>query len=55
MLEKAEETIKRKNETATVMRKFLNDNEYKSNSQYDQIVDHVNTILKKIQVHLELK
>ena len=46
MLEKAEETIKRKNETAAVMRKFLNDNEYKSNSQYDRIVEHVNIVLK---------
>ena len=30
LLEKAEETIRRKNETATAMRKFLENNEYRS-------------------------
>lgn len=46
MLEMAEETIKRKNEIVGVIQKFLENNEYKSNSQYDQIVEHANTVLK---------
>lgn len=46
MLEMAEETIKRKNEITGVIQKFLEDNEYKSNSQYDQITEHANTVIK---------
>lgn len=46
MLEKAEEIIKQKNEIATTLRKFLENNEYKSRSQYDQIVEHINACLK---------
>ena len=46
MLEKAENIIKRKNENATILKKFLENNEYKSCSQYNRIAKYI----RKIQV-----
>lgn len=45
MLEKAENIIKRKNENATILKKFLENNEYKSCSQYNRIAKYINIVL----------
>lgn len=47
MLETAEETIQRKNEIATALRKFLESNAYQSHSQYKKITKHINTLLQR--------
>ena len=44
-LEEAENIIKRKNEVAVTLRKFLEDNQYKSNSQYFRLVNKINEII----------
>lgn len=44
-LEEAEKIIKRKNEVAATLRKFLEDNQYKSNSQYFRLVNKINEII----------
>lgn len=46
MLEKAEKTIKHKTEVAKTLRKFLENNEYKSSFQYNKIKKHIDTVLK---------
>lgn len=43
--ELAENTIKRKVEIATILRSFIEENEYKSHLQYRQITEHIGTIL----------
>lgn len=45
MLAAAEITIKRKNHIATTLRRFLENNEYKSRSQYGEIENHINMVL----------
>lgn len=45
-LSQAEATIKRKNDVAVNLRRFLESNEYKTRSQYHQLVKQVNMVLK---------
>lgn len=45
-LVRAENIIKRKNEVSTTLRKFLENNEYKSHSQYNRLTKQINEILK---------
>lgn len=45
-LVRAENIIKRKNEVSTTLRKFLENNEYKSHSQYTRLAKQINEILK---------
>lgn len=42
----AENIIKRKNEVAKTLRNFLEDNEYRSNSQYKRLVKQINEVLR---------
>ncbi len=45
MLEKAEKTIKQKNDIAITLSNFLENNEYKSRSQYNKIAEYIKIIL----------
>lgn len=45
-LSQAEATIKKKNDVAVNLRRFLESNEYKTRSQYHQLVKQVNMVLK---------
>lgn len=45
MLAKAEKTIKRKNDVAATIRAFLENNEYKSRSQYNKVEEQIDTVL----------
>lgn len=45
MLAKAEKTIKQNNDIATTLRKFLENNEYKSHSQYNQVIKQIYIVL----------
>ena len=45
-LVRAENIIKRKFDIATILRKFLESNEYKSRSQYHRIKEKIDTVLK---------
>lgn len=45
MLEKAEKTIKRKNDIATMLKAFLEHNEYQSRPQYDRIKTQINKMM----------
>ena len=45
-LAQAEKAIKRKNEVAMILRKFLDNNEYKSRSQYKRIVKKIYMVLE---------
>ena len=49
-LEIAEKAIRSKNEIATILRKFLENNEYKSQSQYNRLVRRIDRILKNTGV-----
>ena len=46
MIEIAEKTIKRKNEIAAKLIKFLENNKYKTNSQYNKIIKHIYILLE---------
>lgn len=45
MLARAEKTIKRKNDVAATIRGFLENNEYKSRSQYNKVKKQIDTVL----------
>lgn len=45
-LARAENVIKGKNDVATILRRFLENNEYKSRSQYDRITRQIGNVLK---------
>ena len=45
MLARAEKTIKRKNHVAATIRGFLENNEYKSRSQYNKVKKQIDTVL----------
>lgn len=45
MLARAEKTIKRKNDVAATIRAFLENNEYKSRSQYNKVKKQIDTVL----------
>lgn len=45
MLEKAEKTIRQKNNIATTLRKFLENNKYESHLQYDRLEKQINKVL----------
>lgn len=45
MLTRAEKAIKRKNDVATTIRGFLENNEYKSRSQYNKVKKQIDTVL----------
>ena len=49
-LEIAEKAIRSKNEIATILRKFLENNEYKSHSQYNRLVRRIDRVLKNTGV-----
>lgn len=51
MLATAEITIKRKNDIATTLRRFLEHNEYKSRSQYEQIEYHIIMLLSRADAY----
>lgn len=46
MLAESEKIIKRKNDIATILRIFLDNNEYKSHSQYHRITKHIDIVLE---------
>lgn len=49
-LEIAEKTIEWKNKIATILRNFLENNEYKSHSQYNRLVRRIDKVLKNTGV-----
>ena len=55
-LAKAERTIKRKSEIASILKDFLADNTYKADSQYHRLEKHINEVLentKAYRVHVQ--
>lgn len=50
-LVRAENVIKRKNDVATILRIFLENNEYKSRSQYNRITKQIGEVLKNAGVY----
>lgn len=45
-LTRAENIVKRKNEVSTTLRKFLENNEYRSHLQYSKLTKQINTVLR---------
>ena len=45
-LTRAENIVKRKNEVSTTLRKFLENNEYRSHLQYSRLTKQINTVLR---------
>ena len=45
-LVRAKNVIKRKNEIATILKKFLNNNEYKQHSQYNRLSKQINEVVR---------
>jgi len=45
-LVRAKHIIKRKNEIATILKKFLNNNEYKQHSQYNRLSKQINEVVR---------
>lgn len=46
MLEKARKSLRRKNDIAKILRQFIENNEYKSRSQYNRITNRIDMLLK---------
>ena len=47
----AEERIKNKAEIASVLKRFLENNEYKSRSQYDRLTEQINKVLTRTEAY----
>lgn len=47
----AKNIIKRKNEIVNILSDFLNANEYKSRSQYNRLVNQINTVIKNARAY----
>lgn len=50
-LERAESIIKRKNEVVKILRRFLNDNVYKTHSQYRRLEEQIYVIIKRASAY----
>lgn len=50
-LVRAQRIIKRKNEVANILSAFLNNNEYKDNSQYNRLANQINAVIKNAMAY----
>ena len=50
-LVRAQKIIKRKNEVANILSAFLNNNEYKDNSQYNRFANQINSVIKNAMAY----
>lgn len=50
-LEQAEIVMKRKNEVAKILRRFLEDNEYKTHSQYRRLEEQIYVVIKRASAY----
>lgn len=50
-LVRADNIIKRKNEVAKILRKFLNDNEYKNHPQYRRLEERINLVIRNASAY----
>lgn len=50
-LVRAQRIIQRKNEVANILSAFLNNNEYKNNSQYNRLVNQINIVIKNAKAY----
>ena len=50
-LGRAKNIIKRKNEIVNILSDFLNANEYKDRSQYNKLVNQINTVIKNARAY----